>query len=183
MNAATSKQVDLFSLLESQFIASGICTNVKIESDKAKEPILWASSSDELLKILDILKSNSIFQFDFLSDITAYDNVDKKDGPKRFVLVYQLFSTIFHTRMRVKIQVDTHESVSSLVNLWPSANWAEREVFDMYGITFLGHPNLKRILMDDRFTGFPLRKEYPIKQREPFSTNVEIFLPTKKETL
>ena len=122
---------------------------------------------------------------DFLSDLTAYDNEDGEDGDKRFVLVYNLYSTELHTRIRVKCLVGITEQANSIVDLFLGANWLEREVYDMYGITFKNHPNMRRILMDERFAGHPLRKEYPIKQRQPFSDNIRLHLggnPLKVET-
>jgi NADH-quinone oxidoreductase subunit C len=91
-------------------------------------------------------------------------------------MVYNLYSLEKHIRVRVKALVAENEQVPSITDLWPGANWFEREVFDMFGISFPGHPNLRRILMDERFTGHPLRKEYPIKQREPFKDNIRIHL-------
>lgn len=147
----------------------------KIEIDKLDEPIFWLTSPFEVLEIIAILKQE--FAFDFLSDVTAYDNEDQIDGDKRFVLVYQLYSIAHKTRIRLKCLVDLDQQAQSIISLWPAANWLEREVFDMYGITFKDHPNLKRILMDERFVGHPLRKEFPIKYREPFADNVRIDLP------
>ncbi|MEK6626361.1 MAG: NADH-quinone oxidoreductase subunit C, partial [Bdellovibrionota bacterium] len=99
-----------------------------------------------------------------------------KEGPKRFIMVYQILSTTTHGRLRLKWGVDLGEEPISWTSLWQGANWLEREVFDMYGIKFKGHPNLRRILMDERFNGHPLRKEYPLRQRQPFSDNVPLHL-------
>jgi NADH-quinone oxidoreductase subunit C len=148
----------------------------KIELDKLNEPILWAKDPADAKLVLKMFKLDDALKVDYLSDLTAYDNKDHGDGDKRFVLVYQLYSLELHTRIRVKVGVSEFEQAETLTDLWPGANWLEREVFDMYGITFKGHPNLRRILMDERFSGHPLRKEYPIKQREPFADNVRIHL-------
>jgi len=147
----------------------------KTEIDKLSEIILWLNTPEEILDVLQILKKDHAF--DFLSDVTAYDNEDQEDGDKRFVIVYQLYSITHKVRIRIKVLVDIDQQAQSIVSVWPAANWLEREVFDMYGITFKDHPNLKRILMDERFTGHPLRKEFPIKFREPFADNVRINLP------
>lgn len=146
----------------------------KIEIDSLKEPILWCRNVNEVQDVLTQLKTE--YDLNYLSDLTAYDNVDKKDGEKRFVLVYQLYSLNEKIRIRVKVLVDIDEKAMSITSLIAAANWMEREVFDMYGIEFQGHPNLERILMDKRFTGHPLRKEYPLKLREPFADNTKINL-------
>ena len=86
----------------------------------------------------------------------------------RFEVVYHFFSLPFKTRIRLKVPVEESKpEVDSLVPLWASANWFEREVWDMYGIRFRGHPSLKRILMYAEFEGYPLRKDYPVNKRQP----------------
>jgi NADH-quinone oxidoreductase subunit C len=96
---------------------------------------------------------------------------DPWPGPperSRFTVVYHFFSTRHKHRLRLVIPVDESDpEVDSLVPLWPGANWLEREVWDMFGIRFRGHPDLKRILMYDGFEGHPLRKDYPVKRRQP----------------
>jgi NADH-quinone oxidoreductase subunit C len=89
-------------------------------------------------------------------------------GPERFAVVYHLFSLRFKHRLRVEVLVDEGDAeVDSLIPLWAGADWLEREVWDMFGIRFRGHPNLKRILMYDEFVGHPLRKDYPVNKRQP----------------
>jgi len=86
----------------------------------------------------------------------------------RFEVVYQFFSSAFHHRLRVKVPLQAEDPVvESLTTLWPGANWFEREAWDMFGIRFTGHSNLKRILLYEEFQGHPLRKDYPIRQRQP----------------
>ncbi len=88
--------------------------------------------------------------------------------PARFEVVYHFFSLLLKARLRVKVPVEESDpEVDSLAGLWASANWFEREVWDMYGIRFRGHPNLKRILMYAEFQGHPLRKDYPVNKRQP----------------
>jgi len=147
-----------------------------LEFDKLSEPVLWAKNVDDAKMLVKQFKLDDHLKVDYLSDLTAYDNQDEEDGDKRFILVYQLYSLELHTRVRIKCQVDETEEALSITDIFTGANWLEREVFDMYGIKFKGHPNLRRILMDERFTGHPLRKEYPIKQREPFKDNIEFHL-------
>ncbi len=167
--------------LEAQFgvevtLTEKYATERKFEKDSLGEPVIWAKNADDAKKLVIAFRADEKFQIDFLSDLTAYDNTDHVDGDKRFVLVYQLYSTTLHIRVRVKCLLTETEQAVTLTDLWPGANWLEREVFDMFGITFKGHPNLRRILMDERFSGFPLRKEYPIKQREPFRDNIQFHL-------
>ena len=98
-------------------------------------------------------------QFNMLSDLTA---VDWPKREKRFDLVLNLYSFKKNERLRLKIWVGDGEKVPSVSSVWPTANWLEREAYDMFGIVFDGHPNLKRILLPDEWQGFPLRKDYDI---------------------
>ena len=102
-------------------------------------------------------------KFDLLEDYTA---VDWPRLEKRFDLVAQLYSFTHNTRLRLKIPLGVEEQPSTLVPIWPAANWLEREIFDLFGIAFHGHPNLKRILLPDEWQGHPLRKDYDILQQD-----------------
>jgi NADH-quinone oxidoreductase subunit C len=102
-------------------------------------------------------------KFDLLEDYTA---VDWPRREKRFDLVAQLYSFTHNTRLRLKIPLGVEERPSTLATTWPAANWLEREIFDLFGIAFLGHPNLKRILLPDEWQGHPLRKDYDILQQD-----------------
>jgi NADH-quinone oxidoreductase subunit C len=102
-------------------------------------------------------------KFDYCVDVTA---VHYPKREKAFDLIYVLYSFPNNVRIRVKTQIADGETVSSVVGLWPTANWLEREVYDMFGIQFEGHPDLKRILMPDGWKGFPLRKDYAITQQD-----------------
>ena len=118
-----------------------------------------------LTRIVDFLRNDTRLQFDVLVDITAVDYLGRKP---RFTVVYHLLSLPFNRRLRLKADVDDGEPVlDSLTPWWGSANWLEREVWDMFGIRFAGHPNLKRILMYEEFQGHPLRKDYPVHKRQP----------------
>lgn len=145
----------------------------KIERDRAGELILWVERH-ELISIVERCRHDSRLQMNRLSDLTAYDNVDGKDGPERFVMVYQLYSMGQHTRLRLKLRVAEGQTVPTLSAIWRGANWLEREVFDMFGIRFENHPDLRRILMDERFEGFPLRKEYDLQDRQPFPDTLPV---------
>src|SRR5262245_365347 len=98
-------------------------------------------------------------KFDLLSDLTA---VDWPKREKRFDVVRNIYSFAKNERLRAKARVGDGEEVPSVAGVWPTANWLERETFDMYGIVFAGHPDLRRILLPDEWQGFPLRKDYDI---------------------
>lgn len=102
-------------------------------------------------------------KFDLLEDYTA---VDWPRREKRFDLVAELYSFPHNLRLRLKIPVAENERVTSLVEVWPTANWLEREIFDLFGIEFAGHPDLKRILLPDGWEGHPLRKDYDILKQD-----------------
>ena len=102
-------------------------------------------------------------KFDMLADLTA---VDWPRREKRFDVVLNLYSFAKNERLIVKVHAADAEEVPSVVSVWPTANWQEREVFDMFGIVFSGHPDLKRILLPDEWQGYPLRKDYDILQQD-----------------
>lgn len=111
-----------------------------------------------LVGFVEYLKADRSCQFSTLVDITA---VDYPEREKRFDVVYHFLSMYRNMRVRVKLALREEERVSSIVSVHPSANWFEREVFDMFGILFSGHPDLRRILTDYGFRGHPLRKDFP----------------------
>ncbi len=113
----------------------------------------------ELASVLQFLKSDERLKFKQLIDIAGVDNPDKE---KRFQLVYLLLSHQNNLRIKIKLNFNSNDKISSITKIFPSANWMEREVFDMYGIQFINHPDLRRILTDYNFDGFPLRKDFPL---------------------
>lgn len=127
-----------------------------------------------LLELCAFLRDDAALRFDHLADVTGVDYLlyNPDGGPPgegrtpRFDVVINLYSIALNHRLRIKVGVDEGQSVPSLVGLWPSANWAERETFDMYGITFDGHPNLTRILTPDDWQTHPLRKDFPLIEEE-----------------
>lgn len=125
-----------------------------------------------LLSVAKFLKTTPALDFNFLMDLTAVDYLFFAGGriqkETRFEVVYHFYSLKKNHRIRIKVPVDEKTpEVDSLNELWASANWYEREVWDMYGIRFKGHPNLKRILMYEEFKGHALRKDYPFNKRQP----------------
>ncbi len=121
-------------------------------------------ATDKLLDAMRLLKDSR--EFDLLVDVTCVDYLNYRDAKNRFGLVYLLASTATNERLTVRVYLDEPDlTVPSMVPLWAGANWLEREVFDMFGIRFDGHPDLRRILMPEEFTAFPLRKDYPLQGR------------------
>ena len=157
MNNSTNKENDQFlSTIKSTIGKDIIETNVFFNDFQIIVP------SKKIFDVLTKLHSNSYFAFDQLIDITAIDYPEK---PKRFEVVYLLLSTITNQRLTVKICVNEGELVQSCVSIFKSANWSEREIWDMFGIFFSGHPDLRRLLTDYGFEGHPLRKDFPLTGR------------------
>jgi len=117
---------------------------------------------DNIFEVMKVLKEQ--FQFDMLADLSAVDYLGQIP---RFEVVYHLNSLEKNVRLRVKAPVNEGEEVDTVVPLWAIANWLEREVWDMFGIRFRNHPDLRRLLMYDEFEGHALRKDYPITKRQP----------------
>ncbi|HJQ83845.1 MAG TPA: NADH-quinone oxidoreductase subunit C [Candidatus Binatia bacterium] len=120
---------------------------------------------DRVADALRTLRDHADTRFDQLSDLTVVDYLGRTP---RFEVVYQLYSVALAHRVRVKVSVGEDDPVvPTATALWKSADWAEREAWDMFGIRFAGHPDLRRILMYPEFEGHPLRKDYPLQQRQP----------------
>jgi NADH-quinone oxidoreductase subunit C len=118
-------------------------------------------------RVFELLKAlKEEFGFDMLVDLTAVDYLHYPDAVDRFGVIYALLNVTTGERLYVKTLLNEPElELPSVFSLWKGADWLEREVYDMYGIRFSGHPNLKRILMPDEFVAFPLRKDYPLRGR------------------
>lgn len=140
-----------------------------VERDRAGCAVFWVQKEDAL-SLLSFLKRTPSLEFEFLSDLTAYDEkTSREEALSRFVMVYNLYSPSTKFRARVKVRLQENEEMPTAVGLWAGANWAEREVYDLFGIKFSGHPDLRRILLDIRWEGHPLRKDYPIRQYQLFN--------------
>ena len=126
----------------------------------SRNEITHLIKKNSLIDICRFLKDDSELQLNFLSDVLGTDYFPQKP---RFEVVYHLYSIPKKHRLRLKIKIEDGESVPSLTSIWSSADWAERETYDMFGIRFEGHPNLKRIYMPEDWDGFPLRKDYPLR--------------------
>ena len=132
----------------------------KIKQSKISHGQLYLSINfDDLLDVVLFLKTNKNTSFKQLIDITA---VDYPESQKRFKVVYLLLSHEFNHRIILSYFINESDKILSLTNIFPSANWMEREIFDMYGIAFSNHPDLRRILTDYGFEGYPLRKDFPL---------------------
>lgn len=135
--------------------AGGLVANSEIKNDT----IILHTSRDNLVNLLLSLRDEDSLSFKQLIDITAVDYPEKEE---RFEVIYQLLSLKNNIRIAVKTTVDEKASVPSVASVFGDANWLEREVWDMYGVKFKGHPDLRRILTDYGFQGHPQRKDFPL---------------------
>ena len=147
------KLTDLNKLLNSEL------TTLIISSEIKNNELLINSEINNLNSIILFLKSDIKCKFKQLIDIFAVDYPNKE---KRFKIYYLLLSHEYNLRIKISSSLNIDEKIPSITKIYPSANWMEREVFDMYGIKFKNHPDLRRILTDYNFKGFPLRKDFPL---------------------
>ena len=155
----------------------------KILKSKIKHNQIFISIEDKnLIEVLLFLKTNSFTKFRQLIEITAVDYPEKS---KRFKMVYLLLSHEYNSRIVIDYYIKDGEIIPSITSIYPSANWMEREVFDMYGIEFQDHPDLRRILTDYNFDGHPLRKDFPLTGNKEVRYSEEdkrvIYEPVKLE--
>ena len=155
--------MSLLEKIESLF--SKLIASNGIEIINKGDTLKIICKNNYLTKVVKKIKENEDLKFNQLTDIVAVDYPSEK---KRFEVVYIFLSITFNYRIFLSISVAEDESVDSLTSIFPSANWYEREVWDLFGITFNNHPDLRRILTDYGFNGFPLRKDFPL------SGNVEV---------
>ena len=139
-------------------INSELTTKIN-DSKIAHEQLYLTIDNEDLLDVILFLKTNKDTKFKQLIDITT---VDYPENSKRFKMVYLFLSHQFNQRIIISSLINEKEVVPSLTKIFPSANWMEREVFDMYGVKFKDHPDLRRILTDYGFEGYPLRKDFPL---------------------
>ena len=132
----------------------------KIKNSKINHSQIYITvDSEDIVDVILFLKNNEKTKFRQLIDITA---VDYPQNEKRFKLVYLFLSHEYNSRLILECNINEDEIVSTITNIYPAANWMEREVFDMYGVKFKNHPDLRRILTDYGFEGYPLRKDFPL---------------------
>jgi NADH-quinone oxidoreductase subunit C len=139
------------------------CNPIEISDDFNQLQI--SISTNQILDVVDFIKNDEACEFRQITDIAG---VDFPERIKRFDVIYHFLSFKHNIRLRIKIIISEDETISSITSIFPAANWFEREAFDMYGIQFKDHPDLRRILTDYGFEGYPLRKDFPL------SGNVEI---------
>ena len=145
--------IDLEKIINSEL-------STKIKSSKIKHNQIYLNiANEDLIDVILFLKTNNSTKFKQLIDITAVDYLETE---KRFKIVYLMLSHEFNNRVQVDFSINESDFVSTIIPLFPAANWMEREVFDMYGIKFKDHPDLRRILTDYGFEGHPLRKDFPL---------------------
>ena len=128
--------------------------------------------ADCIVRVCEALRDHPELRFDLLADLTAIDNLNDEDfdnSKPRFYVVYNLFSTVSKRRIRLRSAlVGEPPTIDTVTTVWYGANWHERECYDMFGIIFEGHPDLRRILMPDDWEGYPLRKDYPVADQETY---------------
>jgi len=153
--------------LKNNFSELALSFEKKTDYDEVTVP------GEHIFSILEFLKNEPDLAYNFLMDLGVVDYLKYPlKRPERFEVIYNLYSLDKKHRVIIKAPVNGKKSfIESVSSLWSSANWAEREAFDMYGITFKNHPNLRRILNHHEFVGHPLRKDYPIRKRQSLSAN------------
>jgi NADH-quinone oxidoreductase subunit C len=131
---------------------------------------------DRIVEMLRWLRDDGSLRMNHLRSLCGVDNVRRKDpGFSRFEVVYNLYSIALRHEIRIRAEVgDKEPAVDSVVELWPGADWFERETYDLFGITFNNHPDLRRVLMPEDWVGHPLRKDYPLKGKEEWKGMTEL---------
>ncbi len=185
MSSSESSNSQLISRPE-QLIAAlkSKISNVLVEARVSLNVAEVRINRKDILNFFPICKLDVGFNFEMLLSLTAVDYLDRDILPRsedeRFEVVYHLLSVKNNHRLRVKVAVpEQSPEIDSVVNLWPGADFMESEVYDMYGIRFKGHPDLRRILMYDEFVGYPLRKDYPVQGKQP---RIEMRAPEVENT-
>ena len=151
---STNEKTDMLSFETLSVPLSGLIE----DANAANGELVVRCAAENIVEVLTILRDDDSLLFDQLTDLTA---VDYPSRPYRFELVYQLLSITYNRRMRILVSLPEGEVAPSVLSVFNAANWAEREVWDMFGIFFAGHPDLRRLLTDYGFEGHPLRKDFP----------------------
>ncbi len=134
-----------------------------IETGEFRGELTVVIKKEKLVEICKFLRDDSDLKFDHLTDVSGVDFLERNP---RFDISYHMYSIPKNHRLRLKVRVNEDESVTSVTTVWSTANWHEREIFDMFGVKFDNHPDLRRILMSDDWVGHPLRKDYPLGYEE-----------------
>ncbi len=141
-----------------EHIAQKLGDKIKYFTIERDELTIFANR-DDIVKVIEFLRDDNQCQFISITDICG---VDYPEREMRFDVVYHLLSPVRNLRIRVKVETDEESLVPSITSIFPGANWYEREAYDMFGILFSGHPDLRRLLTDYGFSGYPLRKDFPL---------------------
>ena len=149
-------------LSEMQTQIQGLLGSAVLGSEIMGDELVFDIEAGQIKEVLVRLRDDALLAFTQLSYITA---VDYPERLKRFEVIYQMLSVSNNQRLRLRVPLDEDEVIDSVVDVFASANWAEREVWDMFGIFFAGHPDLRRLLTDYGFEGHPLRKDFPLTGR------------------
>jgi NADH-quinone oxidoreductase subunit C len=150
--------------LKQKFGHAVISTHAKFGNETA------VIKKEDLLPLCEYLKKDPVLDMSMIMDVTCVDWPEREE--ERFDVVYHLYSIEKKHRVRLKVPVGGEPpTIASVCSVWKGANWFEREAFDMYGVVFEGHPDLRRILLYPEFIGYPLRKDYPIDKRQPLIEN------------
>jgi NADH-quinone oxidoreductase subunit C len=129
------------------------------EATSFRDQVSVRVNKDRIVEVCTFLRDTPGLEFDFMTDLTA---VDYPTRPRRFDVVMHLYSMTLNHMLRVKAAVGENETIPTVSSVWKTANWQERECYDMFGVVFEGHPDLRRILLPEDWEGFPLRKDYPL---------------------
>lgn len=161
------KENELLELINSKYASKFLAAKITIDNQ-----VEVRVSPENLLATFDLLKNNQDFGFELFVNVTAVDYMDsdfmKRDPDTRYELVYHFLSLTSLKRLRLKVSVpENNLEVPSATKFWSGADFMESEVWDMYGIVFANHPNLRRVLMYPEFVGHPLRKDYPLQGKQP----------------
>ncbi|GBC81122.1 NADH-quinone oxidoreductase chain 5 [bacterium HR10] len=132
-----------------------------VEAKEQWGELTFVIAREALIEICQALRDDPAFDYKMLVDLCGVDRGVGADP--RFEVVYHLYSLTHRHRLRLKVRVNEEEAVPSVTGIWPNANWYEREVYDMFGVRFEGHPELRRLLMPEDWEGYPLRKDYPLR--------------------
>jgi NADH-quinone oxidoreductase subunit C len=137
----------------------------------------------EIVKVCEFFRDDAETPFNYLSDVTCVHFPDRTDAP--FEVVYNLYSISANERLRLKVEVGDGEGIESVTGVWPAANWMEREVFDLFGVNFLNHPDLRRILLPPDWQGHPLRKDYALEfvENDWTSEHLPVLTDVQREQL
>lgn len=162
----TTPHLDTFLNLEAlqtmqQYITSKM--GDKVTAQLAVRELTLTTARENITQVLSFLRDEKQLRFTQLMDLCGVDYLGQKPASERFAVVYHLLSLEHNQRIRVKVYVAEGETVPTATSLFPAAGWYEREAYDMYGVVFEGNPDLRRILTDYDFEGFPLRKDFPLE--------------------